>query len=635
MNNPKLRHKSIIISVRLFLLAAILIFPLNITSTAQASEIKGVSVKKPAGLITPNTTALPRNETLYFNGYQWGSISGWNPYSSGDNNSLVLSQSANARETVWETPYMYNMLDGQQYPLLAAGPWAWNTAKTAITFSLKTAAHWSDGTPVTADDVAYTWDTNVQYGTNVAGNYQPYIDQVQALDTHTVQVSAKLDGDGHAINPLKVVDFLSSVYVVQKAWTQALEARADYDADTLKNDPAEDFVASGPYKEYFADDTEVVLIRDDAYWGQDASMWGKLPAPKYLAHVIYPDNDTSQAALEAGEVDESQAYNANVQEMWADGQPYATYYPDAPYEVSSSLPTVYYNLDSYGLDQVAVRKAIAIAVDYDAVVATAVTNQSPTFEQVPRSLMNPTPYEQSLYDHSAVASLQWTGKDLAGAEALLDAAGITDTNADGWREYNGVTLQYTATCPNGWSDWMAGIELVAQAARAIGIDVTTNYPEWSDYGSAVTNWPLPSGYDLFMMWSDASGPAEPWGRVDHLMNSVYAQTTNNWNGNWGGYKNSAADDLINAIPTETDSTTLKDDYTQLTQIYLTDVPSFTLMYRPEDFDTVYEGFWTGFPHQGDGYNPPIPPLNLINGYAIAGLYHLSSVYKAYLPLVIR
>jgi peptide/nickel transport system substrate-binding protein len=55
----------------------------------------------------------------------------------------------------------------------------------------------------------------------------------------------------------------------------------------LKEDTGEDFVASGPYTKFYTDDQKVVFIRDDNYWGQDASMWGKLPVPKYLAHTIY------------------------------------------------------------------------------------------------------------------------------------------------------------------------------------------------------------------------------------------------------------------------------------------------------------------------------------------------------------
>ena len=35
----------------------------------------------------PNT--LPRNETLYSNGQQWGAVVGWNPYSSSNNNATA------------------------------------------------------------------------------------------------------------------------------------------------------------------------------------------------------------------------------------------------------------------------------------------------------------------------------------------------------------------------------------------------------------------------------------------------------------------------------------------------------------------------------------------------------------------
>ena len=574
-----------------------------------------------------DASALPRNETLYFNGQQWGSVVCWNPYSSNCNNAMAIAQQDNARVTMFETPYLYDMLDGQVYPLLADGPFEWDDGMTQITFKIKPAAHWSDGTPVTADDVAYTWASHVKYNTQFGAANKDYIDTIEAVDPQTVVVKAKLGDDGKAINPLIVNAYLSSNYVIQKAWTQTLEARTGGDAEKFMADTAEDVVYSGPYHEFFADDSKVVLIRDDNYWGQDASMFGKLPVPKYLAHVIFKDNAAGTTALQAGEVDVSQQFNSNVQDLWLkDNLPISTYLPDAPYGIGASLPTAFYNKASYGLDQLAVRKAIAIAVDYPTIIANAMTNQSATFDQVPRSLMNPTPGEQALYDHDAVADLQWVGNDVEGAKKLLDDAGIVDTNGDGWREYNGQDLHYVATCPNGWSDWQAAIEVVAAAGKEIGIDITSNYPEWSVYQTVVTNWPLPEeGYDIFMMWSDGAGPTQPWGRIRHLISGEFAETTNNWNGNWGGYSNPDADKLINEIPTLTDPAALKADYTELVKIYLTDIPSFTLMYRPQSFHTVNESVWTNFPHEGDGTNPPVPPLDMTDGWAIAGLYNLTLV----------
>jgi len=583
--------------------------------------------EEPAAEEVADPNELPRNETLYFNGLQWNAVVGWNPYGS-SNNNWVVAAGAMARVLMFETPYVYNMLDGQVYPLLADGPYAWNDARTEITFKFNPAAHWSDGTPVTADDFAYTWATHVKYNTGTGAGNSAYIEDIVAVDPQTVVVKAKLDENGQAVNPLIVEGFISGNYVVQKAWTQTLEERSGGDATALMADAAEDVVFSGPYHGYFWDDSKVVLIRDDNYWGQDASMWGKLPVPKYLAHTIFKDNAAGTTALQAGEVDVSQQFNSNVQDLWlVDGLPISTYLPDAPYGIGASLPTAFYNLNSPGLDQLAVRKAIAIAVDYPTIIANAMTNQSATFDQVPRSLMNPTPGEQALYDHDAVADLQWAGNDIEGAIALLDDAGIVDTDGDGWREFNGENLHYVATCPNGWSDWQAAIEVVAAAGAKIGIDITTNFPEWSVYQTVVTksDAPLPEGYDIFMMWSDGAGPTEPWSRIRNLMSSEWVGMASNWSGNWGQYSNPDADALIKAIPTETDEAKLKEMYTELVRIYLTDIPSFTLMYRPDVFHTVNESVWTNFPYDGDGTEPPVPPTDCEDGWGVACLYNLELV----------
>ena len=591
---------------------------------AEAPAEEAAAEEAPAA----DANALPRNETLYFNGQQWGSVVGWNPYASSNNNAMAISQGDNARVTMFETPYLYNMLDGKQYPLLADGDYTWNEARTELTFKLKAAAKWSDGTPVTAEDVAYTWASHVKYNTPTGAGNVEYIDAIEAVDAQTVVIKAKLDADGKAVNPLLVAAYVSSNYVMQKAWTETLEARVAGDATAFMADTAEDVVYSGPYHKFFTDDTKVVLVRDDNYWGQDASMWGKLPAPKYLAHTIFKDNAAGTTALQAGEVDVSQQFNSNVQDLWeVQNLPISTYLPEPPYGIGASLPTAFYNLQSPGLDQVCIRKAIAIAVDYPTIIANAMTNQSATFDQVPRSLMNPTAGEQALFDHEAVAELQWVGNDIEGAKALLDECGVVDSDGDGWREYNGEKLAYVATCPNGWSDWQAAIEVVAAAGAEIGIDITSNFPEWSVYQTIVTksDAPLPAGYDIFMMWSAGAGPTQPWGRIRNLLSSEWVGMASNWSGNWGQYSNPEVDALIQSIPSETDEAVLKETYTKLVEAYLTDVPSFTLMYRPQSFHTVNESVWTNYPYDGDGTVPPVPPLDLTDGWSIAGLYNLELV----------
>ena len=568
-------------------------------------------------------TDLPRNETLYFGGQQWGPIVGHNPLSSNMNNAMALAANASGSRTImFETLYMYNMLDGQLYPLLADGDYVWNDDMTEMTVQINAAAKWNDGTPVTAEDVQATWDAGIELKNGTYNGFAPYIASVEAVDGAVV-IKTTLTEDGKPTNPLQVLDFLSGTYIIQKAWIDTVFERNNGDAAAILEDAGDDAAYTGPYGPYFANDQLVAFVRNDDYWGQDASMWGKLPTPKYIGHGIYADNDATLVAFKEGQIDADQQFIANIQNLWEeDDLPIATYMDEAPYQLCATMPTAWYNMETPVLQLAAVRKAIAMAVDYDNIIENAMTNQSPSFAEVPRSLMNPTDGEQALYDHDAVADLQWVGKDIEGAKALLEEAGITDSDGDGYREYDGAKIELNACCPDGWTDWQAAMQMVAEAGQAIGIDITTNYPTWDIYQTVFTK-SSQTEYDIFM-WSPAgSAPSSPWGRVRGFMSSDFIGAENNWSGNFGHYQNDRIDEIIAAIPLTTDEEELKALYTEATEIYLSEVPSFSLMYRPTAFHEVNESVWTGYPEEGDGTN--IPPTVLTDGYGIAALYNLELV----------
>ncbi len=570
-------------------------------------------------------TELPRNETLYFAGQQWGTVNSWNVIGTNQNNAMAIAGGiAGYRTLMFETLYMYNFMDGSLTGLLADGDYAWNEDMTELSVKIKDAAKWSDGTDVTAQDVARTFEIGVEIGNGTGTSYGAYIAGIDAVDDKNLVIRAALNDAGQPVNPLKLLDFLSGVPVAQAAWIDTVVERNGGDAVAILNDAGDDVVWSGPYTRYFADDTKVVLIRDDNYWGQDASMWGKLPVPKYIAHAIYADNPAGETALKAGEVDVCQQFIGNVQNLWLqDGLPISTYYEEAPYGVCLTMPTAWYNMNIPMLkESAALRKAIAIAVDYDSIIANAMTNQSPSFNDAPRSLMNPTEGEQALYDHEAVKDLQWAGNDIEGAIALLDEAGIVDSDGDGWREYNGEKISLNAVCPNGWTDWQASMEIVAAAGAKIGVEITTLYPEYSIYQTVFTT-PNQTEYAIFMWSPDGAGPSMPWGRINQFFSSSFVGVENNWSGNWGQYVNERADELLSIIPMTTDAEELKAMYTELVEIYLTEVPSFSLMYRPSVFHAVNESVWTNFPTGDDGRN--IPPADCTDGYGIAALYELELV----------
>lgn len=570
---------------------------------------------------TNDETSTPRNETLYFAGQQWGTINDWNPLSSNSNNGLGINQSGVSRDTVYETLFMYNMLDGKLYGLLGKD-YAWNDDQTELTVHLNPDAKWNDGTQVTAEDVKYTFDTHVKYQSGVGSDFSIYIDSVDAPDAETIVFHSKLGDDGKPLNPLKVIEFIPKVYIMQKAYLQTVEERNNNDANAIKTDAMEDCVSSGPYKRFYNDDQKVILKRDDNYWGQADSMWGKLPAPKYLAHVIYKDNAAGTVALKNGDVDVAQMFVENVQNLWLeDNLPISTYMDEAPYGICAAMPTIWFNTRKEGLDQKEVRKAIAMAVDFDQINQAAMTGQSPTFTEVPRSLMNATDTEQNMVDKDALKDHQFNGNDVEGAKKLLDDAGIVDTDGDGIREYPaGNNLSFKAECPEGWSDWNATLEIVAAAGKNIGIDISTYFPDSStwmeDQGTA--------NFDILMATPNGTtGIACPWVHCNETLSSDWNDLEVNNTGNFGRFQNDRADELLKLIPREQDSAKLKEYYTELSQIYLDEVPSFTAMYRPAAFHIVNESVWTNYPQKDDGSNVPL--LDCTDGYGIAALYNLTLV----------
>lgn len=571
-----------------------------------------------------NDVVLPREETLYFAGQQWGAVNSWNIVGTNQNNAMAIAGNAGGyRTTMFETLFMFNPLTGEKIGLLADS-YEWNEDLTEMTVTLKDAAHWSDATPVTAADVVATWDVGVLTNNGTGAGNKAYVASIEATGDKTFVIKTTLTEDGKPVNPLKVEDFICGTPIAQAAWIKTLCERNDNDPTKILNDAGEDVVWSGPYTKYYTDDQKVVMIRDDNYWGQDESMWGKLPVPKYLAHVIYADNAAGELALKAGEVDVCQQFIGNIQNLWLeDDLPISTFYDEAPYGVCLTMPTAWYNMNLPVISEnPALRKAIAMATDYEAIIANAMTNQSPTFADVPRSLMNPTDGEQALYDHEAVKDLQWAGNDIDGANKLLDEAGLLDSDGDGWREFNGEKITLNAVCPNGWSDWQAAMQIVAAAGDKIGISIEPEYPEWDIMQTRFTD-PTQTDYAIFMWSPDAASPSMPWGRCNQFLSSQFVGLQNNWSGNWGQYVNEEADKILAEIPLTTDHDKLVELYTELVKIYLTDVPSFSLMYRPSVFHAVNESVWTNYPSGDDGRN--IPPMDCTDGYGIAALYELELV----------
>jgi peptide/nickel transport system substrate-binding protein len=496
------------------------------------------------------------------------------------------------------------MLDGKLYPQIGDS-YTWNGQN--MTVVLNRNVKFSDGQLLTAADVVNSYELQKTY-TSAYSGYWSYLDGVTAQDNYTVVLKGKASN----FNPKYMEDSISVLPITSKAY---------WDKQNLGGEPsallqfaAWDCIGTGPYKPYFNDETMLIIQRVETYWAQHSSRYGKLPAPRYIAQNLYKDNAAAAAAFQAGMIDVNQQFMPQVWKMWEGGAPIETYIPQSPYYFPGVIPMIIFNTTKPGLDDPAVRRAIAMSLDYDMIGINAMSGY--TAKMVP-SLMLPVPAEQALIDAGALKPYQWSGVDLAGANKVLDDAGWT-RGADGIRAKGGVRLSFKAECPYGWSDWNASLEVVAQSARQLGMDISTYFPEANIWQQDKDN----CTFDILMDSLGGTGAASPWTRAYAALGSTDLPPagTPNRVQNYGRWVNQEANQIINQLASETDAAKVKQLWTRLNIIYLQEMPTAGLMYRPGVFHTVNTSVWTGFPKINDGTN--IPPTICTNGYGVKALYNI-------------
>ncbi len=120
-----------------------------------------------------------------------------------------------------------------------AKSWEWSDDGLTVTFRLWENAMWSDGQPLTADDVVFSLERMIQKDVSRprVKNITPYYDGSEAIAPHTVAVRTKFPTPA-AFLPFLAVDFMS----IQPK--HILEGRAD--AEEYFDDP-ENIVGSGAF----------------------------------------------------------------------------------------------------------------------------------------------------------------------------------------------------------------------------------------------------------------------------------------------------------------------------------------------------------------------------------------------------
>ena len=200
----------------------------------------------------PETGQLPRNETFYVAGMQWGPFITFNPLAPNqtwpsNGESMLL----------YEALFAFNVATGELEPLL--GKELTFTDDTTIEITLQDAIHWQDGTPLTIDDVIFTFELAQTHDDLRYSLFWDYVSEMAATGDKTIEI--KLNPD--QVNAGLVLRWLSDVRILpQHIWAE--RESGDTPLSQIVDDEP---VGSGPYKVLDYSVERIALVRDDNYWG--------------------------------------------------------------------------------------------------------------------------------------------------------------------------------------------------------------------------------------------------------------------------------------------------------------------------------------------------------------------------------
>ena len=390
--------------------------------------------------------SYPRNETLYTTGKQWGPPSTWNPLDPNAAMGVVGLQ--------YETLFLFDPLADKFDPWLAESA-SW-TDPTTYTIKVRSGMTWSDGKPITADDVAFT--IGLAKIKVVGSNIWDFVSDASATDASTV-----------------VVKFSAPAYQQWALWTynspivpkHIWEAKAN--EDILKDTNANG-VGSGPYMYKTAAEDRMVWVRNDGWWAKSAlSLEVK---PKYIVDIVNGANNIALGRLMQGDFDLSNNFLPGIATLVDKGY-VSTYFKAEPYMLSANTAWLVTNDQKPPLDDKDFRLAIAHAVNVPDIVNKVYGNIV--------AAANPTgllPTWEKYVDTAQVNELGFSYNPKK-AEALLAAAGYKK-GGDGFvTNKDGSPIKLTIMVPSGWSDWEAARDVIVASLKKVGINTEAKVTDYN------------------------------------------------------------------------------------------------------------------------------------------------------------
>lgn len=523
-------------------------------------------------------------DQLFIAGFQWGPVANFNPLSP----SAGWPAGQNSFQLIYESLMRFNLLTGKLEPGLASAleeP----DAKT-IKVTLQDGIAFSDGSAVTVEDVVNTFELAKRNSGLSYSNVWGYLTSVKAEGDKAVVFNLNPKN----LNANMVKNTIAQTWILPKKIWDEKEKAGDLQKDTNMTP-----VGTGPYSVDKVDQTQVVLKRNDGYWGK--TVYGALPAPTAIVHPIFKGNSDGDLALEQGNIDVSQQFTPQVWQMWEKkGLPVSTWQKTPPYHLPGSIPFLMINIHKKGLDNVKVRSAIAHAINFKQIAETAMSNYSVPANS---SIILPSGAEEKWFDKANVEKNGWT-YDTAKAISILEKDLGCKKGSDGiYVLPDGTRLgPWTAITPTGWSDWEAALQIVASSAKVVGIDIKTQSPQAPVVTTAMQN----GDFDLACWGVSGVGVASPWTRFrDLLDNRGVPAAGKTAYYNYNRFSNPEVPGLLDAVSAAgDDEAKLKDLYTKVDTIFMQNIPVVPLMYRPLEFFEYNASTWTNFPNVDNPYAPP-------------------------------
>lgn len=553
--------------------------------------------------------ALPRQQTLYLSGQQNDAPGSFNPLAE----SWMASWPVGGRFNLMYEPLItYNSLNGKIEPLLGTLVEELSN-NDSIVVDLNPAAKWSDGKPVTSTDVTFMFLRGSINSTEQISAI--HIDTLKKNDDGTVseRLSFMVAKDKRN-NPLTVRDMLQATRIAPSHVFEPLIKEKGLD-ETKKLPMDQNPVVSGPYNLRSADPNKIILERRDDYWGNAALHDGQLPAPKFIVHPIYKNNEHNTIAMREGNLDASQSFIPRIARKASAGV--HTWWNEPPYFRPGAMPMLVINTLKEPLNDKRFRRALATAIDYNALRQFAVSNYTSTLKAgliMPTDLEGKYIVDEDLEKYGVNLGINDEAERLAAVKQILSEAGFKSVfNDDGTLDHmenaKGERLPTLyITSPNGWTDWEAMVTIAVEGMRKAGIDIREGFVDGGSY------WPAMGlgNFDLVMHKPVADvTPSLPWSRFNEIMASRDWQPLGAWAGvNIGRYNQPGTegfrpevDQLLSAIPLMTDSVEIAKAYRELNKIFMEDQPSIPLVYLPEQFYEFSDRVWTNWPTAENPYAP--------------------------------